>query len=133
MIIRYCLASSSGQFHLYWLYIICFVYHSLYVCSPHQHPEELGKVTPNNSENNAHGWCRSLKHNISFILTTLYPHLFGGSLTILRFSAMLEPSHTVACARDVTLDIVRVRGRYRVGKQLGSGAFGAFVIRPRRM
>jgi serine/threonine protein kinase len=40
---------------------------------------------------------------------------------------MVKPSHAVVYARITTLGIVRVRGRYRVGKPLGSGAFGKFL------
>ncbi|KAH9966393.1 kinase-like domain-containing protein [Russula dissimulans] len=38
--------------------------------------------------------------------------------------------HTVAYGQNATPDIVRVHRRYRVGKPLGFGAFGTFIIRP---
>jgi hypothetical protein len=57
---------------------------------------------------------------------SLYHHLFGGITTFLfalPFGAMPGPS------RNTTPYIVRVRGRYRVGKPLGFRTFGAFVLR----
>jgi hypothetical protein len=53
-------------------------------------------------------------------------------LFTLPFGAMLGPSCVVACARNTTLEIVWVHGRYRVGKPLGSGTFDTFVLRSRR-
>ncbi len=45
---------------------------------------------------------------------------------------MLGPSDAGDRSQNTTLDIVRVRGRYRVGKPLGSGAFGTFILRSPR-
>jgi hypothetical protein len=42
---------------------------------------------------------------------------------------MLRPSCVVACAKNTTLEIVWVCGRYQVGKPLGSGTFGTFILR----
>ncbi|KAF8503826.1 kinase-like domain-containing protein [Russula emetica] len=93
--------ASSGWFYSYWSYTIRFMYHSLH----------------------------SLKHSCSFLHPQ--PHLFSGSasrfLFPLLFGAMLGPSQ-VAYSRNTTLDIVWVRGRYRVGKPLGSGSFGSVYL-----
>jgi hypothetical protein len=64
-----------------------------------------------------------------FIYTLTTPTCLAHFLFTLPFGAMLGPSCVVACAWNTTLEIVRVCGRYRVGKPLGSGTFGMFILR----
>jgi hypothetical protein len=109
------------------------MYHLLHVCpTPTKHvlltPERTGRKCRTNSETTRTLVSEFKEHLFVYTpphCSTGYPLSFA-----LPFGTMPKTSRAV---RNTTPDIVRVRGRYRVGKPLGSGTFGMFVLRSYRM
>ena len=75
-----------------------------------------------------HSWGRTLSLSLSsnpFTFVDYFPSKH--TPTNFLFALGLMPGQHVAVAQTVTPDIVRVGGRYRMGKLLGAGTFGMSI------